>query len=89
MDENILKFLEPLIVDRLGKLLVDNETYNRMIDKESLDYEELKKKLNKEQEIQLEKYFNSANETSVFCQEFAYKQGISDLLMFIGGVIFK
>ena len=89
MNENIWKFLEPLIIDHLGELLVDNEEYKRLIDKETLCYEELKKNLEKEQKEKLEQYFNSTNETSIFCQEFAYKRGMTDLLMFIEGLMFK
>lgn len=89
MGKHIWEFLEPLVIERLGELFVDNDEYNRMIHKETLCYEELKKNLENEQQIQLEKYFNSANETSVFCQEFAYKQGMTDLLMFIGRLMFK
>lgn len=90
MDKNnIFEFLEPLIFERLGKILVDNEEYSKKIDEETIYYEQLKKNLEKEQQMQLEKFFDSSNNTSVFCQELAYKQGMSDLLMFISGLIFK
>lgn len=86
---NILDFLEPLVLERLGKILVDNDEYNEKIDKETIYYERLKENLKKEQQRQLEEYFNSVNETSVFCQELAYRQGMADLLIFIGNLIFK
>ncbi len=86
---NIFEFLEPLIFERLGKILVDNEEYGQRIAQETMYYEQLKENLKKEQQMQLENFFNSSNDTSVFCQELAYKQGMTDLLMFISGLIFK
>lgn len=89
MDENIWRFLEPLIIERLGKIFLDNEEYKQTIEREAKSFEELWKNLTREQQKQLNEYSHITNYTAVITKKIAYQQGIKDLIELIGELMLK
>ena len=79
-DMEVLELIEPLLIDRTGKLYQDNEEYKESARKEEVLFEQLSAKLTEEQARELNQFTSAANATSAITERLAYIQGMKDML---------
>ena len=79
-DMEVLELIEPLLIDRTGKLYQDNEEYKESTRKEEELFEQLSDKLTEEQVRELDQFLSATNATLAIIEHLAYIQGMKDML---------
>ncbi len=78
--KDILDLITPYLVERAGKIYIDNEEYKESSKTADLIFEELNETLTDKQQELLEKYFVANNAAAAFAERLVYQQGMRDLL---------
>lgn len=69
--------------ERMGKILSQNEAYQRLVEEESALLKHLRDVLTEEQAACLEEYHSAAGEVRALAEKTMYRQGIKDLMAFL------
>lgn len=79
MEKNILEAFQPNIIERLGEIYWQDDSYRAAIEKEKELAERLKEALTGEQMAIVEEYHTAISSTMGICELLAYRQGLKDM----------
>ena len=79
MEKDILEAFQPNIIERLGEIYWQDDSYRAAIEKEKELAERLKETLTGEQMAIVEEYHTAISSTMGICELLAYRQGLKDM----------
>lgn len=79
MEKDILEAFQPNIMERLGKIYSQNDSYKAALGKEKELAARLKESLTEEQMAMVEEYHTAISSTMGICELLAYRQGMKDM----------
>ena len=79
MEKDILEAFQPNIMERLGKIYWQNDSYRAAFEKEKELAERLRETFTVEQMDVVEEYYTAISSTMGICELLAYKQGMKDM----------
>lgn len=81
-DKDIEKQIETAVINRITKILAQNEEYKQSVEEEQKSYEWLKENLEGEPLKKLDEYFLAVSNTAYYIEMLSYLQGLKDLRAF-------
>ena len=79
MEKDILEAFQPNIMERLGKIYWQNDSYRAAFEKEKELAERMRETFTEEQLAMVEQYHTAISSAIGICELLAYRQGMKDM----------